>query len=158
MSNVLRIKVVNSVNSDLIDLYKNHKAAYKGDCGIDLYVPDDTLIPSRSSVLIDLGVQCALGDEKTHRVYSYDLRSRSSIYKTPLIQQNGVGTVDRDYTGNLMMAVYNLSEQDYLVTKHTRLCQIVGPGLAPIKIQYTSDIDIETERGTKGFGSSDLMK
>ncbi|ARR75001.1 putative ubiquitin [Mimivirus AB-566-O17] len=151
---ILRVKVIDESDKELISLYKGHKAAYVGDCGIDLYVSQDTLVPARSSVLLDTGVICGLGDSETHRLYSYDLRSRSSIYKTPLIQQNGVGTIDKMYTGPIKMAVYNLSDVDYKVERGTRLCQVVGPGLTEITICFVESIDVNTERGSGGFGSS----
>jgi deoxyuridine 5'-triphosphate nucleotidohydrolase len=150
---ILRVKVIGD-NPELVQLYKSHKAAYVGDCGIDLYTAHETIVPARSSKLVDTGVVCALGDDSTHRLYSYDLRSRSSIYKTPLIQQNGVGTVDKMYTGPLMMAVYNLSESDYTIEKHTRLCQVVGPNLMELTVRLVNEMDTNTERGSSGFGSS----
>jgi deoxyuridine 5'-triphosphate nucleotidohydrolase len=151
---ILRIQVIDQSDDSLVQLYKNHSAAKKGDAGIDLYVPKDTIVPPRTSILIPLGIKCALGTFLTERVFSYDIRSRSSIYKTPLIQQNGVGTADRDYSGELCMAVYNLSDQEYHVSKHTRLCQIVGPGLVPISVRLVTEFINSTERGESGFGST----
>jgi dUTP pyrophosphatase len=151
---ILRVKVIDDSDTDLVQLYKSHKAAYVGDCGIDLYTAHETVVPARSSKLVDTGVICALGDAETHRLYSYDLRSRSSIYKTPLIQQNGVGTCDRMYAGPIKMAVYNLSDENYIISKHTRLCQVVGPGLMELTVRLVNDIDTDTERGSCGFGSS----
>jgi dUTPase len=164
----LRIQVIDKSDCDLVQLYTCHSAAKKGDAGIDLYVPRDNIIPPRTSMLIPLGVKCALGNLPfkncdiiglglgVERMYSYDLRSRSSIYKTPLIQQNGVGTCDRDYSGELCMAVYNLSEQEYLVKKHTRLCQIVGPSLLPIVVGLVDKFMCSTERGESGLGSTGI--
>lgn len=153
---ILRVKVIDETDTELIQLYKSHKAAYTGDCGIDLYTAHETVVPARSSKLVDTGVICALGNDNTHRLSSYDLRSRSSIYKTPLIQQNGVGTCDKMYAGPIKMAVYNLSDQDYTIEKHTRLCQVVGPGLVELTVRHSPDIDTNTERGAGGFGSSGL--
>jgi deoxyuridine 5'-triphosphate nucleotidohydrolase len=153
---VLRIQVIDQLDDSLVQLYTNHSSAKKGDAGIDLFVPKDTIIPPRTSILIPLGIKCALGTVNDERVFSYDIRSRSSIYKTPLIQQNGVGTADRDYSGELCMAVYNLSEKEYHVSKHTRLCQIVGPGLAPLSVKCIDKFSSSTERGECGFGSTGI--
>lgn len=151
---LLRVKVIDESDTELADKYRSHSAAYHGDSGIDLFVSNDTVVPARTSVLIDTGVIIALGDEETHRLHSCDLRSRSSIYKTPLIQQNGVGTIDKMYAGPIKLAVYNLSDKDYTVERFTRLCQVVGPGLLELRVRLVESIDVATDRGSGGFGSS----
>ena len=134
--------------------YKNHSAAKNGDAGIDLFVSQDTIVPARSSLLIPLGIRCALGNTFTERMYSYNLRSRSSIYKTPLIQQNAPGLCDRDFFGELKIAAYNLSDQDYTVIRGTRLVQVSGPYLNTLRVQLVNEFQTVTERGESGFGST----
>ena len=151
---VLRIQVIDPVDTEMREWYKDHKAARQGDAGIDLFVSQDTVVPAHSSLLIPLGVRCALGNTFTERLYSYDLRSRSSIYKTPLIQQNGVGLCDSSFSGELKIAAHNLSGEDYLVTRGTRLVQISSPYLSPIKVQLVEGFHTVTERGEGGFGST----
>ena len=157
---LLRVSVIDTEDQELTQKYKSHSAAYKGDCGIDLYTNQTTIVPARTSVLLGTGISCAMGNESENRLFSYDLRARSSIYKTPLICQNGIGTIDRRYTGEIKFAVYNLSENDYTVNRFDRLCQIVGPGLTELVIRCVeSETDSESEtdtRGCSGFGSSGI--
>jgi dUTPase len=97
----------------------------------------------------------------------YYMYPRSSLSKTKLRLANSVGIIDAGYRGNLigMFDVVNVNETekdrdreyDYYAKVNDRLLQICAPSLVPIYVEIIEDIyelDISTERGDGGFGST----
>jgi len=126
----------------------------RGDAGLDLYCPDDITIDPRDTKLIDLKIQCeALSDSDLNKHVSYYLRTRSSIYKTPLRLANNVGIIDAGYRGNIMAAVDNLSDEPFQVQRGQRLFQITGRYLEAIQLKLVESLS-NTIRGGGGFGST----
>lgn len=66
---------------------------------------------------------------------------------------NGVGVIDSDYRGEIMVGLCNLSDTPYTVAPMDRIAQLV---IAPVPaVEYVwADSLSDTERGTGGFGSS----
>ena len=119
--------------------------------GMDLYVPEDTVIPAGQTVFIDHQIKAKrAGGQTTPGILLFP---RSSISKTPLRLANSVGLIDPCYRGNIIAAITNTSNTDYTVTKGTRLVQLVMQHLYPFTINWVDALD-ETERGAGGFGST----
>ena len=78
---------------------------------------------------------------------------RSSISKTPLRMANSIGIIDAGYRGEIMAAVDNISDEDYMISPGDRLFQLVHPTLYPIHASVESNLS-DTERGEGGFGST----
>ena len=68
---------------------------------------------------------------------------------------NGVGIMDSGYRGNFMVPIDNVSNEEFVIEKHTRLFQVVGPILEPIQLKIVSTLS-DSERGTGGFGSTGI--
>jgi len=137
-------------------LYANHETFHEGDSGLDLFFPNDLVIPGKMMVLVDLEIQCEAltGDGSCgHGRVSFYLYPRSSISKTPLRMANSVGIIDAGYRGNLMAAVDNISVNPYTISAGQRLFQICSPGLSPITMELANHLS-DTERGSGGFGST----
>ena len=66
---------------------------------------------------------------------------------------NSVGIMDAGYRGNFMVPVDNLSDEDFVIEKHTRLFQVVSSTLDTINVELVKHLSL-TERGTGGFGST----
>lgn len=105
----------------------------------------------------------------TGKIFStgYYMYPRSSLSKTKLRLANSAGIIDAGYRGNLigMFDVVNVDENlqgkdrdaDYYAKVNDRLLQICAPCLVPIYVEIIEDnyeLDIETERGEGGFGST----
>ena len=141
-------------NDDVKTMYENHKHYHIGDCGLDLYCPEDILIKAKSTQKIDMKIKCEPFKNSSLKTHcSYYLYPRSSISKTPLRMSNSVGIIDSGYRGNLIMVVDNIYNEDYLVKKGQRLCQICSPNLNSIKFKLVSKLS-DTTRGSGGFGST----
>ena len=82
------------------------------------------------------------------------IRSRSGIsLKRGLFIANQPGTIDADYRGIIGLIVYNSNPFLAKIEKNERIAQIV-PNIVTKTIIESSDIIENTERGNKGFGST----
>ncbi|KJP90165.1 hypothetical protein AK88_00013 [Plasmodium fragile] len=84
---------------------------------------------------------------------SYLLFPRSSISKTPLRLANSIGLIDAGYRGELIAALDNTSEHEYVIKKNDKLVQLVSFTGEPISFELVDELD-ETSRGEGGFGST----
>lgn len=134
-------------------MYLNHSSYHDGDAGLDLFCPEDIIIPAKTLGKVNFGISCeALSNDKMDGL-SFYLYPRSSIIKTPLRLANSVGIIDKGYRGNLMGCFDNISEEDYLIEKGTRLVQICAPNLETISFELKESLS-ETSRGSGGYGST----
>ena len=144
--------LIKTNNNTLLEQYNTHTHYHVGDCGLDLFCPEDIIIGPMETVKIDLQIQCeALKDNKDNM--SYYLYPRSSIVKTPLRLSNSVGIIDAGYRGNIMAYVDNIKDSEYRVEAGTRLFQICSPTLEQITFEMVNTLS-ETTRGSGGFGST----
>ena len=84
------------------------------------------------------------------------IRSRSSLGAKGLIMPNGIGTIDSDYRGELMvLATWIGQGESITLAKGERIAQML---IAPVPITKFTEVSFEklstTERGEGGFGSS----
>lgn len=156
--NILKIKLL---DKDLKTFYSK-KANVEGDAGVDLYFPENIILPPHSlGTLVDFKIQTEMvldldlpeDVQIDNTNISFILTPRSSIYKTPLRQSNSIGVIDSGYRGNLMVPIDNHSDEEYKIEKGTRLFQVIEPGLRPIRIELVNNLS-STERGTSGLGST----
>ena len=131
--------------------YKDWDSLHDGDAGVDLYCPDQMVIEPGETTLIKMGIACEMTDD--YLPTSYMLVPRSSISKTPLRMSNSIGIIDAGYRGEIMAAVDNTDDEDYMVTPGQRLFQIVHPTLYPIGVEVVDELS-DTYRGDGGFGST----
>ncbi len=138
--------------SDL-DYYKN--GANTGmNSGFDLYVPQDTVFPAKKVTFLDHQIKMTpVTGGKDSMGYGFWLMPRSSISKTPLRLANSMGLIDSTYRGNLIAALENTSDTDYVVPRGTRLMQVCLPFLQPFTLNKANKLP-DTERGAGGFGST----
>lgn len=123
--------------------------------GMDLYVPEDTVIPAGQTVFIDHQIKATISPfgPSSSKTSGFWLLPRSSISKTPLRMANSIGLIDPDYRGNIIAAITNTSTEDYSVAKGTRLVQLALPNLFPFRITWKDSLP-DTARGDGGFGST----
>ena len=148
----LRIKILNDVKWEkaakgVYNDIKNHK----DDAGFDLYFPTKQTIHSGQTTLLKFDIACEMHDD--YLPTSYMLVPRSSISKTPLRMANSIGIIDAGYRGEIMAAVDNTGDTDYMVVPGQRLFQIVHPTLCPFNVGVVDELS-ETDRGDGGFGST----
>ena len=152
---MLKIKLLSEDKTYLKEYYSSNSV--KGSLyssGLDLVCPKDLIIPKKSlGFKIKFNVACQINMHVAASQHGYWLMPRSSISKTPLRMSNSLGLIDFDYTGEIMAKVDNLSDEDYIVKKGSKLFQICMPHLKPFTFNIVDELE-ETERGSGGFGSS----
>lgn len=154
-----------SANVDRHNNIVNTKNAHF-DAGFDLICPEDIEVKGSSTHKIDQGVKGemrffplgadACSDTENGLPVGYYMYPRSSTgTKTPLRLANSVGIIDSGYRGNYIAVFDNFWDTPFKVEKLQRLVQICPPNLSyPMKIELVDNLDVNTARGTGGFGST----
>lgn len=126
--------------------------ATAGSAGMDLSacIEEDIIIAPRQLVKIPTGIAIALpGPEYVALVFA---RSGLGI-KHGISLSNGVGVIDSDYRGEIMVGLTNLSEEPYTIHPGDRIAQLVVTPVVLPELERVEELD-ETDRGTGGFGST----
>ena len=66
---------------------------------------------------------------------------------------NGVGVIDSDYRGEIMVGLTNLSDVPYTVQPGDRIAQLVVTPVVLPEVERVEELD-DTSRGAGGFGST----
>lgn len=119
--------------------------------GNDLYacLDEPVVIPPHSTVKVPTGLAMAIP-----MGYGGFIYARSGLAtKQGLRPANAVGVVDSDYRGEVIVALYNDSDE-YREVKHgDRIAQLVVSPVVNVEIKEVAELD-NTERGEDGFGST----
>jgi dUTP pyrophosphatase len=161
---------VNSENTELIELYKEHINKHDNtlrtdpypNSGFDIFVPQNTVFEQQFEtkfINMDIKAEMVYYDSLSNTIEScaYTIFPRSSISKTPLMLANHTGIIDSGYRGWLIGAFRSFFPS-YTVEKHTRLLQICHPTLCPVYVKLISESELtNTTRDAGGFGSTGLV-
>ncbi len=114
-------------------------------------VTEDVVLKPGARALIPSGFAIALPPG-----HEAQIRPRSGLaLRHGITLINPPGTIDADYRGEIGVALINLGEQDFTVTRGLRIAQMV---VAPVARTAFAEVDAlpESTRGGGGFGSTDL--
>ena len=128
------------------------KYATDGSAACDLTAAIDApvTIPRDGSLSIPTGI--AISMERRDVVAIVCARS-GLAFKHGLSLVNGIGVIDSDYRGELMVALHNHGTQPQTISHGERIAQlVVTPVLIPEYIETEALSD--TQRGAGGFGST----
>lgn len=119
--------------------------------GFDLYsVSDEEItINPHETVFIKTGLamEIPIG-------YGGFIFARSGLStKKGLAPVNKVGIIDADYRGEIMVALYNQTNETKTIDAHERIAQMVIMPFITANFIETSELS-ETKRGNNGFGST----
>ena len=133
------------------DSKKPSRAHSYGDAGLDLYSYENEIIPPLERKSIKLGIAIALPANTYGRI-----APRSGLAKNFGIDVFA-GVIDESYRSELEVILFNSSKNSFDIKKGDKIAQLI------IEKIYYSEVKIveklsETERGEKGFGSSDEIK
>jgi dUTP pyrophosphatase len=152
----LRVKVLNpDMRARYATSIERHNAELKYESGFDVLVSEATEIAPGASALVPLGIAAELVVDGVN--YAYDLRPRSSVWKTNIRLANSAGLIDATYRGQLMAAVDNRSNVLPLqLNAGDRFFQLVRCDGAPFSVQLLAEGEelSSTARGAGGFGST----
>lgn len=159
----LKIKVKLDENA------KMPEKAHASDAGYDLFAPYDFKVPTYNglkeawrtkspgsgrlevypdigSAVVDTGVHIQIPDG-----YVGMIKSKSGLNVNHGLIAEGV--VDANYTGSIVVKLYNLSSEPYHFKKDDKVTQIVVMPIPATELIEVDELD-DTERGENGFGSS----
>ena len=119
--------------------------------GWDLYALEETIVRRNVSSMIKTGLAIAIPNG-----WEGQIRCRSSLGKKGMIMPNGIGTIDSDYRGELMVLATWIGEGDELIIdKGERVAQLLFSRVPKVKFVERKLEELgNTVRGEGGFGSS----
>ena len=86
--------------------------------------------------------------------YEVQIRARSGLAaKHGIGLVNGVGTIDSDYRGEIIVALINLGQDAFAVENGDRIAQMVISPIVQAEIEPADELS-DTARGAGGFGST----
>lgn len=121
--------------------------------GIDLraMLAEDTELKPNSTMLVPTGIALNMG--KSGMCATVLPRSGFG-FKHGIVLGNLVGLIDADYQGELMVPLWNRSRRAFTIKVGMRIAQMVFLPIIRPRFKQVEAFT-PTERGTKGFGSTD---
>ena len=122
--------------------------AYKGDAGMDIFSVEDVEILPGEKAIIRTGLKLAIPEGYAGFVWDKSGLAAKHHVKTM------AGVIDSNYRGEFQIVLTNLGKKSYHVEKGSKIAQLIISSVALPEIEETEITD-ETERGERGFGSSE---
>lgn len=146
------MKIINIKKTDENAKIPTYGSVYAA--GADLYAvvhneENKVEILPGETAFIDTGIVMEIPNGYVGLVYA---RSGLSC-KQGLAPANKVGVIDSDYRGNIMVALYNQSNEPRTVSEGDRIAQIIIQPIEQFGFKVKSNLS-DTIRGNGGFGSS----
>lgn len=149
--------MLNQISVKIIDKrigkqFPSLRYATPGSAGIDLMACIDAplAIKPGQRCLISSGIAVHIN----HSGYAGVLMPRSGLgHKKGIILGNGVGLIDSDYQGEVMISCWNSAHETYCIEPGERIAQIVFMPVSQPTLSFVTAFE-ESERGEKGFGST----
>lgn len=121
----------------------------KEAAGYDLTSAEDITVPAGGRALIHTGLRVA-PPKNCH----IEIRPRSGLaLKHGITVLNTPGTIDADYRGEIMVILFNTSQNDFDIHTGDRIAQAVIMRHETVTWQLVSSFE-DTPRGCQGFGST----
>ena len=146
------MKIINIKKTDETAKIPTYGSVYAA--GADLYAvihneENKVEILPGETAFIDTGIVMEIPNGYVGLVYA---RSGLSC-KQGLAPANKVGVIDSDYRGNIMVALYNQSNEVRTVSEGDRIAQIIIQPVEQFGFKVKENLS-DTIRGNGGFGSS----
>lgn len=118
------------------------------DVGLDIFTPKEFWLRPLETITIGLELAVSIPEG-----FAGMLVPRSSITERGMIVQTAV--IDPDYTGEIHLIITNCSNDIQHIEEGQRVCSLVVYSVLNARIEEVEEMT-ETERNTKGLGSSGL--
>ena len=119
--------------------------------GADLYssIKEDIVINPKETKFINTGIALEIPDGLVGLIYA-----RSGLAcKKGVAPANKVGVIDSDYRGEIIVALYNHSENPLIISYGDRIAQFVLTPYITASFDEADELS-ESVRGNGGFGST----
>ena len=118
------------------------------DVGLDIFTPKEFWLRPLETITVGLELAVSIPEG-----FAGMLVPRSSITERGMIIQTAV--IDPDYTGEIHLIITNCSNNVQHIEEGQRVCSLVVYSVLNARIEEVEEMT-ETERNTKGLGSSGL--
>ena len=118
------------------------------DVGLDIFTPKEFWLRPLETITVGLELAVSIPEG-----FAGMLVPRSSIAERGMIVQTAV--IDPDYTGEIHLIITNCSNNVQHIEEGQRVCSLVVYSVLNARIEEVEEMP-ETERNTKGLGSSGL--
>ena len=149
---VVQVKVLNpKITQDAA--FSLPTRATDGSAGIDLRacIDEPLLIKAGTTHLIETGLAVYISDPD----YAGMILPRSGLgHKHGIVLGNLVGLIDADYQGELMVSIWNRSDEDFVLNPAERMAQYIVVPIARPEFEVVSEFSDKSARGAGGFGHS----
>lgn len=127
--------------------------ATAGSAGFDVCaaVEKDVVLEKNETTKIPSGIAICLPNKNF--VALLLPRSGLSIHNG-ITLANGVGVIDSDFRGEIIVALRNFSNEDYTLCPGEKIAQILFFNLVDFVLEVTDEELSETQRGSDGLGST----
>ena len=113
--------------------------------GSDFLQAEEVLKP----ILVPTGIKAYMPEDEV-----LILANRSSnTFKRNLSLPNGIGVIDSDYRGEILVGLQNSGDADYVIQPADRIAQLMVVPVVQAQVKMVDQLD-ETQRGAGGFGST----
>lgn len=127
-----------------------------GDAGFDFHAIIDNDFGSvdiepKSQYVVKTGISVAIPDG-----FEIQIRPRSGLaFKNQITVTNSPGTIDSCFRGEIMIILYNLSNNIFTIKHGDKIAQGVLSNVPHAVFVEVDDLS-ETSRGSRGFGSTGI--
>ena len=135
-------------------LSNNAKSPHRStslSAGLDLFSAENIQLPSKSQAVIKTDISIALPAGTYGRIAP---RSGLAVKKSIAVL---AGVIDQDYRGNIKVVLFNHSESDFNVEKGQGIAQLIVEKIYTPELVEVTELP-ETQRGARGFGSTEHYK
>ena len=120
--------------------------AHTTDAGLDLRAKHGGIVPAHDAMTFGTGVHIQLPPATAGLL----LPKSGLMVKHNLLT---FGVVDETYRGEIMIQVFNLGDEDYVVEPGDKISQLLISPVMYEGVELVRELD-EGERGNAGFGST----
>jgi len=129
--------------------YPPKTTPYNFDCGIDLYIQSEIVLPPNILTKINTKTKILLNTTTCGIIYPKSrTMGKMNIFR---------GVIDSNYQGDIIVGVTNITDEPIILSEGTSICQVVITECNIANLIECKHIDYISEgiaRGTQGFGSS----
>ncbi len=123
------------------------KYAHFDDAGFDLFALEDTVIKAGERGVVKTGLAMEIPTGYVGLIWD-----KSGVALKHGIKTLG-GVIDSTYRGESLLAMINLSKEDYIFQKGHKVAQMIIQKKETVEFQEVQELN-ETKRGEGGFGST----
>jgi dUTP pyrophosphatase len=126
--------------------------ATDGSAGLDLRacIEEPLLLHAGATALVPSGIAIHLADPG----YAAVILPRSGLgHRHGIVLGNLVGLIDSDYQGQIMVSLWNRSNEAYTIQPLERIAQLVVVAVSQVHLNMVESFEA-SERGSGGFGST----